>query len=309
MNGRLVFIGRVFAFIAGAAVAGCGGAAPLASPNAIPAGGASWGNPNAKAQSLLYVSDVGANDVAYYTYPGGTLEGKLTGFGSVAGLCSDKAGDVWVVDEAGPVVMYKHGATSPTRKLTTAGAPFGCAVDPLTGNLAVTNGSSYLYGVISIYPKANGSPKVYYDSSVIDATYYCGYDPKGNLYMNGWNRSGQFVFIELPKGGSKFAVTDLNLSPNTPGGVQWDGKYVAVGNRGGGKVYRVTGSTGKIAQTITLNGGTNVQQFWIDGSTLIGPSAAGGGPVGYWKYPAGGSTTKTISGLTYPIGATVSAAK
>jgi hypothetical protein len=54
----------------------------------------------AASQNLLYVSDIGTNSVDIYPYPSGKLVGKLTGFGSVAGLCADKSGDVFVVDEA-----------------------------------------------------------------------------------------------------------------------------------------------------------------------------------------------------------------
>ena len=90
---------------------------------------------DAKGSSLLYVSDLGTNAVNIYTYPGGALTGKLAGFGSVAGLFSDKAGDVFVVDEAAPVQMFAHGGTSPLRKLDATGAPYGCAIEPVIGIL------------------------------------------------------------------------------------------------------------------------------------------------------------------------------
>ncbi|HEX3370359.1 MAG TPA: hypothetical protein VHS56_12335 [Candidatus Cybelea sp.] len=294
--------------------AGCSAgfsSSPAALPDARSAGvaaGPSWTSADAKGGSLLYVSDLGTNLVNVYTYPGGTLTGKLSGFGSVAGLCSDKAGDVFVVDEAGPVQMFAHGGTTPLRKLDTAGAPYGCAVDPVSGNLALTNLSSYSNGAINIYAKAKGKPKTYIDKS-IDSTYFCGYDGSGNLYIDGWNRYGELVFIELPKRGGGFHVTKMQADANTPGGVQFDGKYVAVGVKGTGLVYGLNGPTGKVAQTITLKSGTDVQQFWIAGASLIGPNEENGGTVGYWHYPAGGSPSKTIGGLTYPFGATVSAAK
>src|SRR5580693_7122481 len=94
----------------------------------------SWMMREAAEQNLLYVSDIGTNSVDVYPYPTGKLVGKLTGFGSVAGLCADKSGDVFVVDEAGPVDVYAHGGSSPIRRLTTTGAPYGCAADPSTGN-------------------------------------------------------------------------------------------------------------------------------------------------------------------------------
>ena len=56
---------------------------------------------------------------------------------------------------------------------------------------------------------------------------------------------------------------------------------------------------------MALKRGTNVMAFWLDGSTLIGPNFSGGGPVGLWKYPVGGSPIKTISGTQEPFAATL----
>jgi hypothetical protein len=269
----------------------------------------SWMMHKATSENLLYVSDVGTNEVDVYPYPSGEVVGKLTGFGSVAGLCVDKAGDVFVVDEAGPVQVFAHGGTTPIRKLTTTGAPYGCAVDPTTGNLALTNLSSYLYGTIAIYPKASGSPKEYPDGSV-DSTFFCGYDPHGNLFVDGWNRSAAPILLKLAKNGKQFGTAfNLNSTDKNPTGVQWDGKYVAVGNRGSGVVYRVDGTTGKTVQTITLKNGLNVEQFWLAGSTLIGPNFQVSGAVAYWRYPAGGSATKTLSSFSEPFATTLSPAK
>jgi DNA-binding beta-propeller fold protein YncE len=261
----------------------------------------------AVSQDLLYVSDLGTNAVDIFSYPAGKPAGKLTGFGSVAGLCVDKAGDVFVVDEAGPVVMYAHGGTSPIRKLETTGAPYGCAVDPVTGNLAVTNLSSYIYGTIAIYAKAKGNPHVYKDTAV-DSTYACSYDGGGNLFVDGWNRSASVILLKLAKGGKTFRTFLLGKSVKNLAGVQWDGKYVVVGDRGAGQVYRID-TSGKIDQTIKLKSGANVELFWLVGSTLIGPNAQNRGSVPYWRYTAGGSPVKTLTGFTYPIAAAVSPAK
>jgi hypothetical protein len=255
---------------------------------------------------LLYVSDLGANAVDVFTYPHGTQVGKLTGFGSVAGLCSDKAGEVFVVDESGPVVVYAHAGTKPIRKLVTSGAPYGCSVDPISGNLALTQLSSYLHGALSVYPKAKGKAIVYRDKE-IDATWFCGYDRSGNLFADAWDRYGKLILVELAKGGKTLEIFDLGESFQNPGGVEWDGKYVAVGNRGAGLIYR-TSETGHVAQTLTLKSGQNVEQFWLEGSTLVGPNAQSPGTVGFWHYPAGGSPYKTLGGFSYPFGATVSLA-
>ncbi|HVN68551.1 MAG TPA: hypothetical protein VMU38_02715 [Candidatus Binatia bacterium] len=284
---------------------GCGGSS---EPGATAAGTArSWMADDAKSKDLLYISDLGTNAVDVYSYPKGAEVGKLTGFGSVAGLCTDKAGDVFVVDEAGPVAVYSHGGSSPMRKLQTSGAPDGCSVDPTTGNLAVTNESSYLYGTIAIYAHAKGKAKPLYND-MVDATFYCGYDPSGDLFIDGWDRSAKPIFLELPHHGKTIKVMTLSKPIETPGGVQWDGKYVAVGDKGAGVVYRASPS-GKVEETIKLKDGTNVLQFWIQGSTIVGPNAAADGTVPFWHYPGGGTPYQTLTGFTYPIGATLSTAK
>lgn len=289
-------------FTLAAVVAGCGALPQAGVPAAaVPVAPSAR---TAKGSSLLYVSDLGANAIVAYTYPAGSYVAKLTGFGSVAGVCANKTGDLFVVDEAGPVVVYAHGGSAPLRKLQAAGSPNGCAVDPTTGDLALTNESSYLHGVVAIYPRAKGKPKLYFDKNDVDATFFCGYDPKGNLFLDGWDRTGNVILLELAKGAKTFQIWKPSRSIDTPAAVQWDGKYVAVMNEGAGTVYRT--SAGKVVQTVRLRGGTNVDQFWLQGATLIGPNAQSPGTVSFWHYPAGGAPIKTITGLTYPVAATVS---
>lgn len=302
MNARS-FGGQLCALAAASILASCGGSAmPLRPSGDV----VSSLRRAAKAQSLLYVSDLGANAVDVFSYPALKAMGSLHDFGSVAGLCTDKAGDVFVVDEDGPVVVYAHGGTTPIRTLSGSGAPYGCSVDSASGDLAVTQLSSYEDGAVSVYAKAKGKAKAYFNKK-IDATFYCGYDASGNLFADGWDRYGKFIVTELPKGDSSLKLFYPGKSVTHPGGVQWDGKYLAVGNQDAGLIYRTT-KTGTIASTVTLKGGTNVEQFWLDGSTLIGPIAASPGVVGFWHYPAGGASTKTLAGFSYPIAATVSTA-
>lgn len=295
----------VFGICAVALLAGCGASAPPMAVRTAPA--VTTMHPDAQAQDLLYISDLGANDVAVYTYPKAALVGKLTGFGSVAGLCSNKSGDVFVVDEAGPVDVYAHGGSNPIRQLDTSGAPYGCSVNPVSGDLALTQLSAYEHGAIAVYPKAKGNPRIYKDKN-IDATWFCGFDNSGNLFADAWDRYGNVILVELAKGGKTFKKFKLGKNFDKAGGVQWDGKYVAVGNFGDGLIYRVTQS-GHVAQTVTLKGGENVEQFWIAGSTLIGPAAQSPGIAPFWHYSGGGSAYKTISGLSWPFGATLSLAR
>jgi hypothetical protein len=298
-----------YALIACAVSSPLGGCASVSAPiAAMPSSDARQAAIRAAASgNLLYVSDLGANAVDIYTYPTGKLVGNLHDFGSVAGLCSNKSGDVFVVDEAGPVQVFAHGGTTPIRKLATTGAPYGCAVDPVSGSLALTNLSSYLYGTIAVYPKAKGKPRSYFNKTV-DSTYFCAYDDKGNLFIDGRSQSDEFIVVELPKGKQDLGVLHPVKNVSSPGGVQWDGKDVAFADDGAGIVYRMTESGG-IAQTVTLHDGTDVEGFWLYGSTLVGPNAQSGGTVDFWHYPAGGSPTKTMSGFSYPIAVTFSLAK
>ena len=301
-------LGFTITLTSAAIVAGCGGTLPqtVTSNAAMPA---AWMRPDAKNQDLLYVSDLGANTVVALTYPQGVFVGKLTGFGSVAGLCADKAGDLFVVDEAGPVQVFAHGGTTPIRKLTTVGAPYGCSVDPITGNLALTQLSSYQYGPLAVYPKAKGKPTYYKDKNV-DASWFCSYDGSGNLFGVVWDRESRITLAELPKGSKPIKLFKLSEHFNPtgiPSGIQWDGKNLAVGNRGAGSIYRLT-KTGGLAQTVKLKGGDDLIQFWLQGATIVGPNF-GSGTVGLWHYPNGGLATKVLNGFTEPFGAAVSPAR
>ena len=113
----------------------------------------SWMAPDAKrTTSLLYVADQGANDVNVYSYPRGTLKGTLTGFQTPSGVCSNKAGDVFILNGNGTTVeVYKHGGSSPIRTLDLPGYPeLNCSVDPTTGNLALgVLGGSQVDGLLS----------------------------------------------------------------------------------------------------------------------------------------------------------------
>ena len=200
--------------------------------------GRSWMAPEAVKDDLIYVSDLLGQVVEIYTYGhGNKLVGTLTGFFNPEGLCVDKAGNVWVTNDTSvgvhQITEYAHGGTSPIQNLINSnGNVNGCSVDLKTGDLAVTNfwGPTEGAGGVSIYRHATGTPVSYTDPN-IHYYYYCGYDDKGNLYVDGLSSGSNFGFAELPKGGTAFTDVTLNQTIYLPGGVQWDGKYVAVGDQ------------------------------------------------------------------------------
>jgi len=288
--------------------------------------GRSWMSPDAaKTKDLLYVSNIDSGTVNVYSYPDDKQVGTIKGdYDGPDGICVDKKNDIWVVNNQDEgLVEYKHGGTSPIANLYGIVLPIGCSVDPTTGDLAVTN-----YGIdssgggsVSIFAHAKGTPKVYTDSEIPHFN-FCGYDPKGNLYADGTSAGEEgFFFAELPKG--KKTLKNITLTGGTiyyPGMVQWDGKYVAVGDQDAGgatyvdAIYQTTGAGGKIVHETPLNAGgfEDIIGFWIQGGTVIGPntfpdSEYDSGSVGFYKYPGGGKPTKTLKkGFAYPQGSAIS---
>ncbi len=278
----------------------------------------------AKAENLLYVSDDGANEVDVYAYPAGTRAGKLTNLAQPAGLCTDTRGDIWVVQSSSAkVTEFGHGGAKPIATLTIRGARrlLGCAVDPATGNLAVTDlGNSKGGGSLWVFAHAQGTPKNYRDPKISFA-YFDGYDLGGNLFVDGLDGKHDFKLAELPKGKSTLNDVSLYKSVGFPGGVHWDGKYVAIGDqdyqgRQTSAIYQisVSGSRARVKGTTPLTGSCDVVQFAFgrtggkkggEKNQVIGPDVCQNN-VGFYHYPAGGSATKILNGFQYPVGATLS---
>jgi hypothetical protein len=296
------------------------GTLPTGSSASVEAGSAlsthptaPWMSPDAKAMNLVYISDQGTQDVYAYSYPQGKLEGTLTGFTFPAGECSNKAGDIFISNSfANNIIEYAHGGTSPIATLSIPNYyPSGCSVDPATGNLAVANYqfSTKGSGTISIFPSSTGVPMQYTDPHIFHM-YFCGYDNKSNLFVDGTTKKGAFAFAELPVGSAKFTDIVLNKPIASPGNVQWDGTYVAVGDQLGGIIYQFTiaNKKGTAKGSTPLTGSGQVVQYWIQTPNVVAPTA-NSSDAGIWKYPAGGNPVKTITGFSDPIGATVSVAK
>ena len=95
---------------------------------------------------------------------------------------------------------------------------------------------------------------------------FCGYDSNGNLFVDGVNDSSAFVLAELPKGSGSFTNIDFTQKIEWPGGVQWDGKFIAVGDTDTGTIYR-TNAAGTVKGSTQLSGSNYVNQFWIVASS------------------------------------------
>lgn len=318
MNTRSFYVGALFSatWLLGP-LTGCSGG--TSSPTVLPGASGSavrsfaaqpnhkksWMNPAAVSQKLLYVSDPSAGDVEVYAYPAMTLAGVLTGFTSPLGECTDRVGHIWITSQGGPsgdtVYEFAHGGTSPVNLLTlTSIIPFSCAINPKTGDLAISNFGG---DNVAIFHNAQGTPTMYADANFFDV-YFLGYDPSGNLFVDGTNSSNDFLYAELPAGSSTFVDITLNTLPAEPGSVQWDGKYIAIGDLAS-TIYQTQGSA--VVSTTTLPTEC-LQQFYIfpQKRKIVAPDRCNVNADVY-PYPAGGAPVKTVTGgLQQPFGAVLS---
>ena len=279
-------------------LAGCGGQSEqlrseessivpqIAARTGGPAHPSSWMLPEAKGENLLYIST--GFSVYVYSYPAGKLVGTLGTEGLY--LCSDLQGDVFLTQyNTGNIYEYAHGGTSPIATLSDPGGPWSCAVDPVTGNLAAAN----MYGPggpgnVAIFPKAQNPAQIYSDPNMTSYS-YCGYDDRGNLFVDGGG-FGTSSFAELPKGSSFFTDITLNQSVYSSSVIQWDGSYVTIADAGAHEIDRVvfSGSSGTIVGQTRLRDwhqGT-FKEIWLQGSAAIAQPAKNGS-VAVWKYPNG----------------------
>jgi hypothetical protein len=271
-----------------------------------------WMLRGAKSTDLLYVSN--ADDfgpVLVLTYPKGALAGQVTvPTGIPEGLCSDSAGDVFVTtyesSDESYIYKYAHGGTEPTATLSDPGAPQGCAIDPTTGDLAVTNNATASYGPgnVIVYAAGQSVPTQYSDPNV-RVFLFCAYDEKGDLFAD-----GDGALDMLLAGGQSLNEISLN-QPIDPSSIQWvtkDRRLAVVDYRSPPSQYdvyqiKVSGSTGTVTGPIILKTGKSRRdrsspdvQFWTGDERVIGPANLGSNTtrLDFWRYPGGGWPTKSI---------------
>jgi hypothetical protein len=295
--------------VTAALLAGCGGSQPpIGPPGAMPQSPAvaqadrsgSWMRKSVNKSDLLYVSD-GSHEVYVYSYPKGTLVGKLGGFEGLDGMCADTRGNIFIPSfDLGEIFEYAHGGTSPIATLTdSAGLAYACWVDPRTGDLAVVNGYSVGgNGNVAIYRHATGMPKIYTDSNFYYYS-FCVYDDQGNLFIEGYAEAGAFEFSELPAGRESFKEIALH-NYGLEIGLQWEGTYLALGGAtetGDTYIYhiKIRGRTGTTVGTTVLNEGLATANFFILGTRVIVARSPSSENTQFFHYPAGGTAIKTIT--------------
>jgi hypothetical protein len=271
--------------------------------------------PEARHEQLLYASvqttccaKSGA-DVYVFSREKGKLVGELrVTQDTMFGLCSDAEGDAFVTafdtstsGQSTYIYEYKHGEARLAAKLYDPWAADACAVDPVTGNLAVANwftGGTEQSGNVLVYDVASGKYTAYSGGTPIDYYRWCTYDTKGNLYVDGdSNPSGKVSLAVLRKGHDSFSSVSLNTSDFLPYSLQWynDDLVIAGDEESIGPEtlleVQVKGTTGTIVGKTTLedyghNWGDD-SQFFIDGTRVISGGYPGNLLHG-WRFPQGG---------------------
>lgn len=306
----------------GALLSGCGGGA---SPSSVPAQGFSQtsalashvslsatlvrrdsalGNPSAPlvtggmvpaaGGARVFATSAGAESAYIFAYATGKLLGSFSaGLSEPQGLCTDKK-TVWIANTGDSSLLQFSKTGKPLGSLTDPGQfPVSCAADAqgdvAAANIISTNSGP---GSVSIWPGGHGSP-TNYPVTRMARVYFMGYDPNGNLFVDGSDASGIFALAELPKGASAFVpLTIKGATINFPGGIQFEERALAIGDQSGpsgnGVIYQthVSGSTVTVVGTTLLKNAGGVVQFCITRyKTVIAPTSQG---LELFAYPAGG---------------------
>jgi hypothetical protein len=144
---------------------------------------------------------------------------------------------------------------------------------------------------------------------------YCGYDDKGDLFVDGYNGT-QFGLSELAAHASGFMRVKLDQAIEYGGQIQWDGTDLAVETQIDPAIERVqiSGSDGTVVGTVKPRTmGHRATQSWIANGTIAVPTGPGNRraiEILFWRYPAGGRTIgafrhfvggrhQTLDGVTF----------
>jgi hypothetical protein len=247
-----------------------------------------------------------------FNYPKSTgMVGQIDGLGGQG--CTN------VLFGYGKKIFWNAGRTDdliteyqvPDKKLRSLSLDYtftsSCAMNK-AGDLAVgvLLGNSYgAAGQQVVFKKATGKPTVY--NTPLAEAFFAGYDPKGNLFADGFGQGTyDFAFVELPAGSSTAVTVKLPNQVQFPGSVQWDGKYMTVFDQLTSQTfqYAIHGTKAVLKNTITYTDAGDCAQTWIvKGLMYCGDAANDDGSV--YAYPAGGAPLATFTGsFDFPLGTT-----
>lgn len=228
---------------------------------------------NAEGSDLLYVS-LEENEVLIFSYHEGVIGQQVGAIENVRlpeGMCTDKKGDVWITDASqGHITEYQHGGTTPIRTIVESiNSVIDCAVDPVTGNLAVLN-SSGDKASIRIYAGRAHRATVYKLPFFKPTS--LAYDSTGNLVVTG----SEGELDEMPSRGSGFESLGISGGTlNGARGIQWGNPNFLIGVSGSGgpaiDKVKVSNGNAKIVGSLSLTGTMQFRYPALRAGTLVVP--------------------------------------
>ena len=242
-------------------------------------------------------------------------KGQLTDFSDAVGDCTDPKGNVYITDyTADTVAEYAHGGTRAIRTLSVPGTgAAACAVDPSSGDLAVTTaGNASGTGAnVAIFRKAKGKPETYTYRAILGYS-FCAYDNAGNLFVDGTPAQGYgyyYELAELPRLGKSLEPVILDNGISWGAGLQWNGRYLAVGQPVNPNIsrYTISAGYGTFVGSTELSGAYDATQFVIAGTKAIVVNLyyydryIARWDVLVFNYPAGGYQTQEILESDVPV--------
>jgi hypothetical protein len=274
--------------------------------------------PSTSSARLLYVSDLEGSVVDVFSVPALKLVSRLKDFFQPQGECTNAAGDVWIVDTGYQQLFeYAPGAKKPMATLGDyLGYPASCAVNPVNGDLAVTDEfANSGPAQVLIYKNASGTPQAFRDKDQ-ETDYFAAYDDAGNLYVTGQTIKQVFLLSRLAAGAKTLSTMKVSgATIHRPGVALWNDGNLILGDQAcNGKktsclyVATVSGDTAGIQSTIALSNSCDVVQVALyDGALYGGNSECAKHKTGVdsWSYP-GGERQSAVKGLHAPIGAAIS---
>jgi hypothetical protein len=261
----------------------------------------------------IFVSDAANNVVNIYN-TSGKLLGQIDGFSEPQGIASDGKANLYIADTANSrIQIYAPPYKKNPKTLGDPGEyPSGVAVTYNGEFVAVANILSTTGGPgnILIFKKGKAGFKI--SSSILARVYFCAFDAKGNLFVDGENSSGQVVLGEIANattGGKKLkTLTYTGATIGFPGGIQvTTHDKIAILDQESGTIYTfnqpVKGSLGSPIATTVLTGSSDPVTFAFTASNkdLWGADAGTTG-VAEFAYPAGGNPVKQFMEGGEPIG-------
>jgi hypothetical protein len=340
----IFIVAVLIAELAGCSTAGTSSLTPTQSAPSVGAPYASTGSASfswmspvaAKAQSLLYVSNLYKNDVGVYSYDAGKnleLVGSLK-VPDPTGVCSDKDGHIWIAS-AHPhsIREFAHAGTKQLFiiRFGFAGILGGCAVDPTSGDLAVAITKDDVrfvghYGAVWVFPPGSNRGQEYRSSQGFYSVSFPAYDNNGNLFVDGTVCRVYYYcytapdappgLFELSRGGTYFAQLTLKgVSFNVPAGLAWINPtlLVAENNQNDndkvvGYKMLVSGGNATLVQTLPFKGAKSVSGIAERAGVAIVTDPFRG-VVSTYSIVNGNPIDAILKGLDSPYAAAVSQAK